>query len=661
MDYSLEIKKLSNKLINVSILAAALFITPALISSLLRYLNIGWHNIYILHILLTLIVYNLFFFRNKLALLLKAHMLIIVFILAALGGLMNFMLIGGHYFAFPALVIATLILGRRIGLLYLIIYVVVYVTIWILHEYEFFKVDLNFNEYIRNKFVWASMLFGYIFGLLTIIYVGGEFYKLFTNSIKNISNKSNELKDALEKHKYSEERFSIFMNKSPFPTSIVNKDGEYVYTNSALQRLYQGNTDTSKNLSPNEVFPKPIADKITDANQYVLSKNKTFTFDIEAEENGLYSYYRVSKFPLTSPDNKPLIGSITIDETKQKRAEFQLEISEKKYRSIFEGSVDSFIFINLEGYILDCNNSLCKLLGYNKEELIGNYYFSIHDHKYSSFETEFINESIENIEITNRFFEKKFIKKDGTEVPVEMYLNKLELSNKIFFWAIIRDLTEKKRLEKEIYQSMINAEENERARYARELHDGLGPLLSTCKIYFHTLSSIDDQEQKTEHIKRTGELLDDAISSIREISNNLSPDILRRYGIEQALKSFSGKLKNITEIEFQIKSNLDNRLSDIQEITLYRTLIELINNSVKYSEASTIQVILDYEIDRQVLSVKYIENGKGFDYEKTINQSKGFGLINLENRIKKIGGNYTFNSEEGKGVLVQISLKTDVI
>lgn len=93
------------------------------------------------------------------------------------------------------------------------------------------------------------------------------------------------------------------------------------------------------------------------------------------------------------------------------------------------------------------------------------------------------------------------------------------------------------------------------------------------------------------------------------------------------------------------------------EITLFRSLIELINNSIKYANASKIAIKINYLEGR--LSVLFSDNGKGFDYNKVKEEGKGFGLLNIENRIKKINGIYNYKTVRDEGVEVEISIKTN--
>jgi signal transduction histidine kinase len=213
-------------------------------------------------------------------------------------------------------------------------------------------------------------------------------------------------------------------------------------------------------------------------------------------------------------------------------------------------------------------------------------------------------------------------------------------------------------LEQQIFNSEILSEERERERFAKELHDGLGPILSTCKIYLHSLNEmLADQRDFLKISERALILLDDALASIKEISNNLSPHVLRNFGLVQAVIAFTHNLENISDLKFEVHYNYDERLNEIIEFTAYRIITELINNSVKYAEASLI--VIDINLNKPHLSVSYSDNGKGFDPDTNTKQKRGFGLSNIETRISKFNGDYSYKTAPGKGVKVNFTLETN--
>ena len=157
-------------------------------------------------------------------------------------------------------------------------------------------------------------------------------------------------------------------------------------------------------------------------------------------------------------------------------------------------------------------------------------------------------------------------------------------------------------------------------------------------------------------LEKVYETIDTAITSTREISNNLSPHILFNFGLNTAIERFIENLSKISNINIKFKSDLDNQLSDNYKISLYRVTTELLNNTLKYANAT--EVII-YIIKSNKLEFAYKDNGKGFDVEKVISSKKKMGLFNIINRIESLNGNVVIDSEKGKGINVLVTLPMD--
>lgn len=644
-----QINEVREEVINAALLASLIYVFPALIFSISRYFDIGWHNIFLVHIGFALSILMLNLFRHKLSVSVKVHVFVSLFFIITVIGLLWFKVAGASYMIFVCISIATLLYGRKSGYFYFAIYLIAFAVIAYLHISSVIEVKLDFNQYLNNTLTWISHVVGYVFGVLVIIYSVSLFYNLFTHTIGTLEQKSKELH-------YSEERFRTFMEKYPYPISIKDVHQNYVYLNKATLELDGIKQKVSQNDKAEDLFPEDISEKINKADKYVIENDDFVNVDVVARLNNRNHYHTLIKFPLLGPEGEKLIGGITINNTEQKLAEQNLEISEHKYRSIFEGSIDGFIFLNEENRILECNQSICKLLGYQRAELIGKNMDLIVHPKCIDYENKLLGDR--NLEDTgfSGIYEQVYQSATGKNISVELTINKLLLGGEKYYWVLVRDLTEKKMMDKKLFEVMVESEERERARYARELHDGLGPLLSTCKIYHHSYVNAQDKKTQEEFSVRTEELLDEALTSIKEISNNLSPEVLKKYGLTQSLVSFANRLKEVTSVEFIIDSDVNERLSEVVEITLYRTLVELINNSIKYSGASLITI--DLKQTKELIRAIYKDNGVGFDYEQEKKASKGFGLLNLENRIGKIGGEFIYSTREGKGVNVYINLKS---
>ncbi len=205
-----------------------------------------------------------------------------------------------------------------------------------------------------------------------------------------------------------------------------------------------------------------------------------------------------------------------------------------------------------------------------------------------------------------------------------------------------------------ILSAVIRTEEKSRSTFSKELHDGLGPLLSTAKMSLSTLSNPSlSTEKRQAIIDNSTYIIDEAIASLREISNNLSPHVLNDFGLVRGLRNFIGKNPALSALELQFASNLgDDRFDRDLEVTIYRTVCELLNNSLKHSECSEITVSILHEDSS--IRVNYHDNGKGFSIRPV--EDRGMGLSNITSRISSISGKISIESQEGMGMSARIAI-----
>ena len=227
---------------------------------------------------------------------------------------------------------------------------------------------------------------------------------------------------------------------------------------------------------------------------------------------------------------------------------------------------------------------------------------------------------------------------------------------KIFNFLKRAEIT-RKNAEKKILKAIIETEERERKRFATDLHDGLGPLLSTVKMYVSALTQSTQPEKKDEIIAATGKAINEAISSIKEISNHLSPHVLDNFGLSSAVKSFTNKITQAGKIQIDFDTNIDNkRFRNDMEVILYRVICELISNTIKHANASKIEISL--LLKAGYLEIHYSDNGVGFEVEEVLkSESPGMGYSNIQSRINSINGTFYITSDKDQGIHALIRVK----
>ena len=217
------------------------------------------------------------------------------------------------------------------------------------------------------------------------------------------------------------------------------------------------------------------------------------------------------------------------------------------------------------------------------------------------------------------------------------------------FYSLKKAEIDRNRTERGVLNAIINTEENEKKRFAKDLHDGLGPLLSTVKMSLSALTERIKDPSGMVILNNTSHLVNESINTIKDISNNLSPHVLLNFGLASALSAFTTKINQTKTIEIDFKSNMENqRLENDKEVVLYRAACELINNSIRHSGASKIEIELNKH--EKFITLQFSDNGRGFDIcTLGKEETKGMGLSNIETRVRSIEGVFILESTQGRG------------
>ncbi|MBI5370424.1 MAG: sensor histidine kinase [Sphingobacteriales bacterium] len=185
----------------------------------------------------------------------------------------------------------------------------------------------------------------------------------------------------------------------------------------------------------------------------------------------------------------------------------------------------------------------------------------------------------------------------------------------------------------QLLQAVMQGEEKERNRIAKDLHDGVAGMLAAVKMHFSSMPAVDHLLQ-TEGYQQGMKLLNDATQEIRKTSHNLMPEVLLQHGLDEALRRYCNNVNNSKTLQLQYDSwgEID-RFVDGFELSVYRIVQELINNVIKHSKASQAMVQLTQQGD--LLSISIEDNGIGFEKDR---EAEGMGLRSLQSRIKAMNG-----------------------
>lgn len=345
----------------------------------------------------------------------------------------------------------------------------------------------------------------------------------------------------------------------------------------------------------------------------------------------------------------------------------------------FDKAIEQY---NLSNSIaIDMNFADLMLSNYKELSVIaekqGNYAMALsYQKKYSAIkDSVYTNNKMKEIEHLN-------VKYQTEKKEQQLKLQKLQISRKNFMlWGIIglvillliagisffrkRQIQNKMNLQSVVMKqqdlatkAVITAEENERKRIAADLHDGVGQMMSAAKMNlsaFENEITFNNIEQKLSFEKLIN-LVDESCREIRSVSHQMMPNALLKSGLASAVKEFIEKIDNrIIKINLYTEG-LHERLDSNTETILYRVIQECVNNVIKHSGASTLDISLIKDADG--ISATVEDNGRGFD---TTDQQKfeGIGIKNISSRIEFLKGTVDFDSSPGKGTLVAVHVPLD--
>lgn len=210
----------------------------------------------------------------------------------------------------------------------------------------------------------------------------------------------------------------------------------------------------------------------------------------------------------------------------------------------------------------------------------------------------------------------------------------------------------------QVLEAMMQGEEKERMRLSKDLHDGVGGLLSAVKMHFWALKYERTFLQQDQGFNHALSMLDDAIGEVRKTAHNLMPEILFRMGLAGALELFCHNVSHSRELQITFHSSGGiQRFKRNFELSVYRIVQELINNIIKHAHATTALVQLTRH--NGLLTITVEDNGVGFE---DIDQSNtGMGLKNLHTRIESLNGQLTLTAIPGCGTTAYMEFNTAIM
>jgi two-component system sensor kinase FixL len=338
--------------------------------------------------------------------------------------------------------------------------------------------------------------------------------------------------------------------------------------------------------------------------------------------------------------------------SQRRRAASALRDSAERLRAILETAVEGIITIDERGIIESFNPAAERIFGYRAKEVVGKNVNllmpSPHREQHDTYLGNYLHTGHAKIIGIGREIVAR--RKNGSVFPMDLSVSEVRLADRRLFTGFIRDITERKRLEKEI----LEISEREQRRIGQDLHDGLCQHLAGIELMSQVL-----EQKLARHSKAAAARVSDIAKNVREaightrlLARGLSPVTLESEGLMSALQELALSTEKIFGIVCKFDCDPPVLVSDFPAAThLFRLAQEAVSNAIKHGHAKRILIRLKAEHGRMILSV--IDNGSGFPAQ--IQKSKGMGLRIMQSRAGMIGGTLTFERNAGGGASVTIT------
>jgi PAS domain S-box-containing protein len=348
------------------------------------------------------------------------------------------------------------------------------------------------------------------------------------------------------------------------------------------------------------------------------------------------------------------------------RAEQSLRANRQLLEKTLHSLRSAVFIVNGDTMVIEeCNPATTQIFGYTRDEVIGRTTASLHANEAMAEQfASHLHSAVEDKGFLSDF-EFKMRRKDGTVFPTEHSMMPIrnEVGRLVSWVSVVQDITERKRVGEELRQlpwRIIEAQETERLRVAREMHDGVNQVIASVKM---RLRKVESQvgtlnPAAREILARCDNLLVQALEENRRIAHNLRPSDLDELGLAAACRNFCKEIQARTNLTVKcIIAPLGQRLPPAVELNLFRIVQEALTNVEKHAQARTIRLRLSFQGDSVVLRIQ--DDGRGFAPRRPRagrGKWRGIGLTNMRERALSSGGTCEVLSTPKKGTTISVRI-----
>jgi len=352
-------------------------------------------------------------------------------------------------------------------------------------------------------------------------------------------------------------------------------------------------------------------------------------------------------------------------EAERQSADNALKASELRYRRLFETAQDGILILNAgTGQIDDVNPFLTDMLGYTREQLLGNKLWEIgpfKDTKASKAEFRELQR-----EAYVRYEDLPLETSAGKSINVEFVSNVYQVNGGKVIQCNIRDITKRKQAEGKLKESrqrlqtisrrLVKVQETERRHLARELHDEIGQALTAIEMNLQALLELPGTDALAPRLRESLQVVERVQEQVDDVALSLRPSMLDDLGLEPALRWCTERQAALAGLQAEVRADpLEQRLDPMIETECFRIAQEALTNVVKHAKAHTVTVELSKNDDDVELHLSVRDDGVGFDVASVREQAvrgASLGLLSMEERATLAGGGLEYDSTPGQGTEV---------
>jgi two-component system sensor kinase len=347
----------------------------------------------------------------------------------------------------------------------------------------------------------------------------------------------------------------------------------------------------------------------------------------------------------------------------RKRAEEELRESEERFRTVAETAAEAIITIDARGTIVFINRAGEHIFGYTIAEMLGQNLTMLMPERFRSAHKAGMARYLATGQrkLTWEVVNLPGLHKSGKEIPLELAFWEFTQQGKIYISSIVRDITDRVQaaeLRTRLLEQVIFAQEEERRRIARELHDETGQSLMSLLVGLKAIETSQALEEAQAHARQYRGFAAQALDEVRRLAMGLRPSVLDDMGLTPALERHAAEYMRTYGIAVDFHGQgLESRLPSAVEITLYRIIQEALTNVAKHAEATIVSIVIEH-LGSSVRAIVE-DNGRGFDVEATLRSlrvTKHFGLLSMRERAALVNGSIMFESTPGSGTTVCVKV-----